>query len=82
MMLGKHSSAREADRLRAELGLNKPWYEQFAQRFTRLATFDFPQSYRSKQDVGQMILHRVGPTLSLDHCRRCCLRRRLGSASH
>lgn len=65
MMLGKHSSQREADRLRAELGLNKPWYEQFAQRFTRLATFDFPQSYRSKQDVGQMILGRVGPTLSL-----------------
>jgi peptide/nickel transport system permease protein len=65
MMLGRHASAKEVERLHVELGLDKPWYVQFAQRFTRLVTFDFPRSYRSKQHVGSIILSRIGPTLSL-----------------
>src|SRR5262245_41144185 len=65
MLLGRHATAKEIDRVHAELGLDKPWYVQFGQRFTRLVTFDFPRSYRSKQHVGSMILNRIGPTLPL-----------------
>jgi peptide/nickel transport system permease protein len=65
VMLGRHANEREVQRLRAELNLDKPWYEQLGIRFQQLATLDFPRSYRSRRDVSDMIAERIGPTLSL-----------------
>lgn len=50
---------------RAQLGLDKPWYEQYADWVGKAIQGDFGQSFRSKMPVTQLIGERLGNTFWL-----------------
>lgn len=60
-------SARPADReaLRAELGLDKPVLQQYADYIGGLLRFDLGESLHSKQAVSSLLLERLPATLEL-----------------
>jgi peptide/nickel transport system permease protein len=64
-MLGRHASAQQVAELRHELGLDQPKIIQFLQFLKQVATFDFGRSYATKQQISQMILSGIGPSLTL-----------------
>lgn len=64
-MLGRHASAKQILELRHELGLDQPKYIQFLEFLKQIVTFDFGRSYATKQQISQMILNGIGPSLSL-----------------
>lgn len=50
---------------RVQLGLDKPWYEQYADWFGKAIQGDFGQSFRSKMPVTQLIGERLNNTIWL-----------------
>jgi peptide/nickel transport system permease protein len=52
-------------RLRAEFGLDRPLWEQFADHIGDLSRGDLGTSYQFKQPVTDLILGRLGPTVLL-----------------
>lgn len=64
-MLGRHASAQQIEELRHELGLDQPKWKQFVLYLKQVATFDFGRSYKTKQNIGEMIRNGMGPSLSL-----------------
>lgn len=55
----------EQDKLRNDMGLNLPVYEQFAKWLTQMAKFDWGQSIASNRDVLGLLLERLPATLYL-----------------
>lgn len=64
-MLGRHASAQQIQDLRRELGLDQSKWAQFGMYLKQVATFDFGRSYKSKQQISEMILNGMGPSLML-----------------
>jgi peptide/nickel transport system permease protein len=64
-LAGKHATAETIATIRAELGLDKPWYVQYFDRLWQLLTFDFGRSYWTKQKITDMILDGAGTSFSL-----------------
>ena len=62
---GKHATAESLATIRAELGLDRPWYVQYGRLVGQLATLDFGRSYSTKQKITEMILEGAGPSLTL-----------------
>ena len=65
ILAGDQATPDRVAAIRAELGLDRPFAAQFLQWARAIATGDFGQSILTAEPVGQMILDRVGPTLSL-----------------
>ncbi len=65
LILGKHANPQQIERVRVELGLDKPMPMQFLGFLKQIATFDYGRSYATKQPISDMILTSLGPTLSL-----------------
>ncbi len=64
-MLGNHVTPEQIDALRAELGLNQPMYIQFLEYLKQIITFDFGQSYSTKQKISEMLAQGIPASLSL-----------------
>ncbi len=65
MMVPSEASAEEVERLRAAYGLDKPIPVQFAIYLGDLARGDFGTSITFKQDVLELVLHKLPATLEL-----------------
>lgn len=64
-LAGKHASAESIATIRSELGLDRPWYEQYFSMLKQLLHFDFGRSYAYKTKITDMILDGAGASLSL-----------------
>jgi len=64
-LAGKHATPEVIQTIRAELGLDKPWYGQYFDMLRQLATFDFGRSYWTKQKITDMIVAGAGTSFSL-----------------
>ena len=66
MMIGdQHTTPEEIAKLRAELGLDKPFHIQFFRFLEGLLTFDLGMSYTQRAPVSQIILPRLPATIEL-----------------
>ncbi|MCM2322569.1 MAG: ABC transporter permease [Oligoflexia bacterium] len=64
-MLGKYATAEQVAELRHQLGFDQPLHRQFVGFLREIVTFDFGESYATKQKVSRMILDGIVPSLSL-----------------
>ena len=64
-ILGMEATAADLERLKEELGLNLPLYEQYARWVVGVLHGDLGRSYFMKESVGQAIADHFRPTLSL-----------------
>ena len=64
-MLGQRATAENVDRLRVELGLDKPKHEQFGRWVTDLSQGDLGESHRSNRPVMDELKERVPATIEL-----------------
>ena len=64
-MLGSDATAEQIQQLRAEFGLDRPLYAQFAQFLGQLATGNFGLSIRFRQPALGLVLDRLPATLTL-----------------
>lgn len=62
---GKHATAESIATIRAELGLDKPWYMQYVDLLKQLVNLDFGRSFSTKLKVTDMIMEGAGTSLSL-----------------
>lgn len=65
VMVGQETSIEDQERLREDLGLNRPVIVQYAEFIRNLTVGEFGFSYRTRQPIGQMILDRMPATLEL-----------------
>jgi peptide/nickel transport system permease protein len=65
MRLGKNPSAAEQQAARAELGLDKPFYERYVTFLGDVATGDFGNSWNDNTPVRTIFKRGIGPTLML-----------------
>ncbi len=64
-MLGQDAGATDRERLRVELGLNQPFYVQYARFLANAAQGEFGMSLRFGRPVSQLFQERVPATLEL-----------------
>ncbi|RFS83010.1 ABC transporter permease [Actinomadura spongiicola] len=65
VLLGTKASPEQLDRLRADLGLTGPKYEQYLNWLGNVVTGDFGTSIHYQQPVLQVIGDHIAPTLTL-----------------
>lgn len=65
IMLGKHATAEQMAELRAELGLDRPWWIQYIDIAKSAFTFDFGRSWATRQEIIEMIKQGAIPSLTL-----------------
>lgn len=64
-MTGIETTAADQERLREELGLNDPFFKQFARFTGDILHGDFGYSFRTREPIGDMLLTRLPATLEL-----------------
>src|ERR687887_936636 len=64
-LAGEKASPQEIERLREELGLNKPLPVQYVQFLARTATFQLGRSIRTGGDVSSELVTNFAPTIEL-----------------
>ena len=64
-MVGQETSMADRQKLRTELGLDRPVVVQFGDFVSRIATGDFGVSYRDGQPVKKLIMDRLPATIEL-----------------
>ncbi|MCB4203394.1 ABC transporter permease [Deferribacteraceae bacterium V6Fe1] len=65
IMLGEHASKESVEKLREEMGLNKPLYEQYIIFISKAVRGDFGNSIKSKQPVIDEFFERFPATIEL-----------------
>ncbi|SKA10343.1 ABC transporter permease [Selenihalanaerobacter shriftii] len=65
IMLGERASHEDLKRLRDELGLNDPLYQQYFRFLKRIARGDLGTSIMTRNPVGEELLHRYPATIEL-----------------
>lgn len=65
LLLGKHATVEQMQQLRAELGLDRPWYVQYFDIVKSAFTFDFGRSWATKQQISEMISQGAIPSLTI-----------------
>jgi peptide/nickel transport system permease protein len=65
IMLGKHATVEQIAELRHELGLDRPWLQQYFDVVKSAVTFDFGRSWSTKQEIISMIKNGAIPSLSV-----------------
>lgn len=65
VMLGSQASEEDLEKLREQLGLNLPIYQQFFSWFTGILRGDLGHSIFMNIPVSHAILEHIGPTISL-----------------
>lgn len=65
VILGRQATPESIAALRAELGLDRPLWEQYFSWISGFATGDLGNSYGSRYDIAEQIVQRLEPTLIL-----------------
>lgn len=65
LILGSDATQAEVAALRAQMGLDRPIYAQYAAYLADLVRFDFGESYRLQRDAMTLVLERLPATLEL-----------------
>ncbi|MDC7242256.1 MAG: ABC transporter permease [Spirochaetales bacterium] len=68
VMLGERASKEKIEKLRADLGLDKPLIQQYGLYLTRIVRLDFGESIKSGQKVWDEIKARYPATIELALC--------------
>jgi peptide/nickel transport system permease protein len=68
VMLGERASRDALERLRRDLGLDKPLIEQYGSYLKRIAVLDFQRSIKTGQKVADEIAARFPATIELTIC--------------
>jgi len=63
--MSQTTSAEQIEEMRQELGLDRPWYEQYFMYMNRIVHGDWGTTIRGKQDVLQLLLVRIPNTVLL-----------------
>jgi peptide/nickel transport system permease protein len=64
-LVGKKGTEEKRKEVAKEYGFDRPLPEQYLRQLKNVVTFDFGQSYSTRQDVGDMILQGLGPSLAI-----------------
>lgn len=64
-VLGEGASSEDLQKVRVELGLDKPIYERYADWLGRVVQGDFGRALKSRQPVSEIILNRLPVTAEL-----------------
>ena len=64
-MAGKNATQEQIQSLQEELGLNKPLIHQYFDFLEQIFTFQWGESWYTKENINQIILKGVGPSVSL-----------------
>lgn len=62
---GKYATAEQIEVIRAELGLDQPLPMQYLDYLKQIVTFDFGRSWSTKQQISEMFLSGIGPSLTV-----------------
>ena len=65
ILAGKMSNAESIANIRAQLGVDQPYYVQLWIFIKQIATFDFGQSWATGETVSHIIGTRLGPSLTV-----------------
>ena len=65
LMMGQRSDPETADRIRTEMGLDKPLHVQYAKFMTRIVRGDLGYSYWKRQKVTTILIERLPATIYL-----------------
>ena len=65
VLAGKVPDPAQIENIRRQLGLDKPWWIQLWIFVGQVFTFDFGRSWSTNQLVSEVLLTRVGPTLTV-----------------
>ena len=65
LLAGKMADARAIANIRAQLGLDEPWYVQLGIFVKQIATFDFGNAWATGEPVSHIIATRLGPSLTV-----------------
>lgn len=65
IILGQEANPGAYDALRAQLGLDRAWYVQYADWLAGVVTGDLGTSYSARFDIFDEIVRRLGPTTML-----------------
>lgn len=65
VLAGKISDPKQIESIRHELGVDRPYIEQFGVFVRQVVTGDFGRSWSTKEEVSHIIATRIGPTLTI-----------------
>jgi peptide/nickel transport system permease protein len=65
LLLGKHATVRQIAELRHELGLDRPYIQQYWDVLRSSFTFDFGHSWTTRQEIARMIWDGAAVSLTL-----------------
>ena len=65
ILAGKMSSPEQIENIRKQLGVDQPYYVQLWIFIKQILTFDYGASWSTGESVSQIILTRLGPSLTL-----------------
>jgi peptide/nickel transport system permease protein len=65
VLAGKISNPEQIANIRKQLGVDLPYWQQLLIFAKQIVTFDFGRSWSTNEEVGHIILTRLGPTLTL-----------------
>lgn len=65
MLLGERASKESLESLRADMGLDRPWYEQYGSFLTKLSTGDLGRSLSTQESISEIIAHKFPATVEL-----------------
>jgi len=65
ILAGKVPDPAQIENIRRQLGLDQPWWVQLWIFVQQVFTFDFGRSWSTNQLVSEVLLTRIGPTLTI-----------------
>jgi ABC-type dipeptide/oligopeptide/nickel transport system permease component len=65
LLIDPESSPEEAARVAAEMGLDRPWYEQYVSLLQQILTGSFPDSLRYRSNAFGLVMERVPASIAL-----------------
>src|SRR3954468_13693980 len=65
ILAGKMSNPEQIANIRRQLGIDQPYYVQLWIFIKQIATFDFGASWSTGESVANVILTRLGPSLTV-----------------
>ena len=65
VLAGKVPDPAQIENIRRQLGLDQPWWVQLWIFVQQVFTFDFGRSWSTNQLVSEVLLTRIGPTLTI-----------------
>ncbi|MEM7647037.1 MAG: ABC transporter permease, partial [Pseudomonadota bacterium] len=65
LLAGRHATPEQIQSIRQELGLAESLPEQYMQFLEQTITFEWGRSWQTKQNINELLLERVGPSLMI-----------------